>query len=189
MAQSMGIGRLGDPDISFKRKFRWTLAFNTCSGFVPEHYVKVASRPSLTIEETDIHFLNAHSYIPGKGTWETTDVTYLDVSTQDVGNTVLFSWLDSVYQFLNSDASVTLKQGSRRKDYEGTGYLELFDGCGSSLEFWIMQNCFPTSIKFGELDYSSSEICEIEVTLRYTAVEYTNSCGQDPKEGCCTPCR
>ena len=49
----MGIGVIGQPDKTFKRKFRWTfeiLGFcNNQSNVVPEYFVQVASRPNLEI--------------------------------------------------------------------------------------------------------------------------------------------
>ena len=74
----MGIGRLGFQNTVFKRKFRFTFELeDICGGKkVPKHYVKVASRPNLSIEETEINFLNAKTWIPGKASWETMTVTY-----------------------------------------------------------------------------------------------------------------
>ena len=52
----MGIGQLGFKNLTFKRKFRFTFElFDICgSQSVPKHYVKVASRPNLAIEETEV---------------------------------------------------------------------------------------------------------------------------------------
>ena len=42
--------------------------------------VKVAARPSITIEETEINYLNDKTWIPKKGTWEAITVTHFDTS-------------------------------------------------------------------------------------------------------------
>jgi hypothetical protein len=185
MAQPMGIGRLGFSNLVFKRKFRYTFQLQgICGGgTVPEHYVKVAARPNLEIEETELNFLNAKTWIPGKASWQTMSVTYLDVATADAAP--LYSWLASVYNFTNP---ITLEQGSRRSDYTGTGILRLFDGCGQLLETWVMGDMFPTSIDFGDVDYSSSDICEIALTMRYSNVFYQSACPVFPITPCCTPC-
>ena len=58
--KNMGLGFLGPKkgaDIRFKRKFRWTFRVDgICGGLkkIEEHYVKLASRPNLTIDETEI---------------------------------------------------------------------------------------------------------------------------------------
>ena len=71
----MGIGVIGQPDVVFKRKFRYTFEIqgfcNNQKNVVPEYFVKVASRPNLEIEETEINFLNGKMWIPGKASWQT----------------------------------------------------------------------------------------------------------------------
>ena len=119
----------------FKRKFRWTFEVtDICgNGSIPANFVKVANRPQLDIEETEINFLNGKTYIPGKGTWETITVTYYDVSVGNGGgdNTPLWSWLADVYNFINP---VMLTQNSRRSCYTGQGICTLYDGCGNGLD-------------------------------------------------------
>lgn len=187
----MGIGPLGGADVIHKRKFRWTFKVYRSVGnngsmgqpLVPEHFVKVASRPNISIEETEINFLHGKSYLPGKGTWETITVTYYDVSSA-VGqgaNIGLWEWLASVYDFTKPG---TLYQTTTRNGYAGVGVLDMYDGCGKSLETWTLGDMWPQAINFGELDYSSSEECTIEVTLRYGNVGYRNNCGPNPQAEC-----
>ena len=205
MAQEMGIGALGDQNIVFKRKFRWTFAVNNiCSKDnkklqLPPNFVKIASRPSLTIEETEINYLNARSYIPGKGVWNTVTVTYLDVA--NISNmdrkvagdpNALFTWIYDVYDFRSkidgASSENQLNMGSRRSDYSASGLLTMYDGCGGTIEFWNLDDCFPTEVNFGDLDYSSNDIAEIELTLRFSNARRTAMCGSNPPAPCCTPC-
>jgi hypothetical protein len=181
----MGIGQLGFKNLVFKRKFRFTFELqDICGkGTVPAHYVKVASRPNLEVEETEINYLNAKTWIPGKASWQTMEVTYLDVATAD--QAPLFNWLASVYNFTDP---VNLEQGSQRGDYTATAILKMFDGCGALIETWTMQNVWPTGINFGEVDYSSSDICEISLTLRYSDVKYEPYCPAFEIKPCCTSC-
>jgi hypothetical protein len=187
---NMGIGPLGGSDIVHKRKFRWTFEVyqvNANGGkgslYVPQHFVKVASRPNISIEETEINFLHGKSYLPGKGTWETITVTYYDVSRANGGqaNEGLWNWLASVYDYTNP---ATLYHSSTREGYGGVGDLTMYDGCGAALETWTLGDLWPQAVNFGELDYSSSEECTIEVTLRYGNVGYSNFCGNDPVPQC-----
>ncbi len=182
----MGIGVIGNPDMVFKRKFRWTfkiLGFcDNKKNVVPEYFVSVASRPNLSIEETEINHLNAKTWIPGKGSWETITVTYLDVAHQDMQS--LWNWLATVYDFTDP---VNLHNGERR-DWTATGLLSMYDGCGVLLEAWQLQRMFPTAINFGELDYSSSDIATIELTLRYSDVQYRSYCPNFQPQPCCGGC-
>ena len=183
--RNMGIGQLGGNDLIFKRKFRWTFRFeNICQSLqVPEHFVKMAARPNLTIEETEINFLNAKTWIPGKASWETITLTYYDVATRDNAN--LWNWLASVYNFTNP---VSLEMGANRNQYAGRGILVLYDGCGTPLERWQLDDAWPQAINFGELDYSSSEEATIELTLRYSQVRYQSLCPTFAPVPCCSGC-
>jgi hypothetical protein len=187
MPINMGLGNIGGPQVVHKRKFRWTFEVNrpkAYGGNVPSSYVKLAARPNISIEETEINFLNGKVFIPGKGTWETITVTYYDVSTGGAGldNTGLWSWLANVYNFMNP---TMLTQNSRRECYAGEGICTLYDGCGNRLEQWKLFDAWPQAVNFGELDYSSSEEVTIEVTVRYANVEYKNYCGPQPTVTCC----
>ncbi len=190
MGRPMGMGQLGGPNIVFKRKYRWTFFLRTpCGPPIGEQVVKLAARPNLTIEETEINFLHGKMWIPGKGTWETITVTYYDIG----GNNALgglYSWLATIYDFTDP---VNLYQSSRRGDggnvrgYSGSADLALYDGCGNVMELWQLGNIWPQAINFGELDYSSSEEVTIELTLRYSEVKYTPFCGMQ-FQPCCDGC-
>lgn len=185
-SRAMGIGVVGKPDTTFKRKFRFTFEI---SGFcnneknrVPEHFVKVASRPNLEVEETEINFLNATTWEPGKAKWQSINVTYLDVAADT--NRFLFNWLATIYDYTDP---VNLRMG-KRIDWNATGVLNLYDGCGQLLEQWQLQRLWPTNVNWGDLDYSSSDFAEIELTLRYSDVRYRSYCPDFTPVGCCTPC-
>jgi hypothetical protein len=181
----MGIGRLGFQNLVFKRKFRFTFELeDICnSNVVPKHFVKLAARPNLTVSETEINFLNAKSWIPGKAEWETLSVTYMDVADSTMAP--LYQWMSSVYDFTNP---VQLSQGSQANDYAARGIIKLFDGCGSLMELWVLQNVWPTNINFGDLSYADSEEATIELTLRYSDVSYFNICPGFSFQSCCTSC-
>lgn len=191
--QGMGLGDIGGPNVIFKRKYRWTLAIDTaCGRDIPPSFVKLAARPNLSLEETEINYLHGKMFIPGKATWETITVTYYDVST-GAGNTDnigLYDWILSVYDF--ADVSGAMHQSSKvggglNLGYGGTGILNLYDGCGTPLETWVLKKMWPQSVNFGELDFSSSEEVTIEMTLRFSEVQYTNLCGANPTS-CCAGC-
>lgn len=179
----MGLGRLGAPGIIIKRKFRWTLEISTPCGNIPRHYVKVAARPSLDIEETEINFLNSTTWIPGKARWQPITVSYIDVPDNEMQG--LYNWINTLYDF-TSDAT-TRDNMSEKAGWAGSALLTMFDGCGTPLENWLLQSVWPQSINFGDLDYASSEEATIELTLRYSDVRYRAFCGPNP-EPCCSGC-
>lgn len=203
----MGLGLIGDGGVIFKRKFRWTMQIEYClkadgtdgsnNKFVPEEFVKVGARPQIDIEETEINYLHGKMWIPGKATWQTMTVTYYDVTgkSDDVvfknpnqakkNITGLFGWLASVYDITDN---VNLYMGAKAANYQGEGLILLYDGCGYPLEGWLLKNMWPQSINFGELDMSSSEECTVELTLRYSNVQYKNYCYGSIVKCDCTSC-
>lgn len=194
MGIPMGLGRIGSGKTIIKRKFRWTFQVQgICTGNsrinVPPYYVKLASRPNVTFESTEINYLHGRDWLPGKATLEPLSVTYYDVATPGGGegadNSALWQWIVNVYDIGHPD---TLSMGSQRSDYSGTGYLYLYDGCGNTLETWVMSGMWPESINFGDLDMASSDDVNIEMTLRYNAVTYTPQCPVKEFIPCCHGC-
>jgi len=182
---NMGLGELGGPQIIHKRKFRWSFEVTKgpCGLSVPRSFVKLASRPNISFEETEINYLNGKTWIPGKATWETITVTYYDIASDD--NIGLWSWIASVYDYTDQ---VGLRMGTARQDYAASAELIMYDGCGSPLEIWSMGDAWPQAVNFGELDFANSEEATVEITLRYAQVNYTNMCGAQPQPCCVTSC-
>lgn len=173
---AMGIGRLGDPKLVIKRKFRWTIEINTPIGLIPKHFAKVAARPQLDIDELEVNFLNATTWLPGKGKWQPLNVTYIDVADAEMGP--LYSWIASVYDFTQINPQSNLPQ-TEKPGWNGSAVLTMYDGCGSPLEQWTLNSCWPQSINFGDLDYSDSNEATIDLTLRFSEVNYMKlgNCG------------
>lgn len=189
----MGIGLLGRPDIIIKRKFRWMLEISTaCGHYIPPHFVKTSGRPQLDLDETELHFRNAVTWIPGKGKWQPLSVTYIDVANATMQG--LYDWIATLY---GGFAGISANGGSagwvtctqaEKKDWAGAAHLMMYDGCGTPIEQWLLGSCFPQSIKWGDLDYADSAECTIELTLRFSEVEYTPACGLTMPTSCCRGC-
>ena len=184
--QSMGIGQLGQPGTIIKRKFRFTLEWETPVGIVPIHFVKVAQRPSLEMGEVELNFLNAVTWIPGKGRFQPLSVTYIDVAHEEMKP--LYDWISQVYGFqLYGENGDNLTQ-SEKAGWAAEGILKIFDGCGKELERWTLYDCWPQSINFGELGYEDSEVCNIDLTVRYSRAKLEGINCMPTPEGDCVGC-
>jgi hypothetical protein len=141
-----------------KKKNRFIFRFPTPLG-IQEWFVASGSRPSVTIEEVEIPFLNTSTYVAGRFNWETIDVTFRDPIGPSATQ-ALMEWVR-----LHAE-SVTGRMGyaaGYKKDIE----LELLDPTGVVIEKWILQGTFLTNVNFNDLDYSSSDIVDINATLRF----------------------
>lgn len=140
-----------------KKQNRFILRFPSSLG-INEWYVITASRPKINIGEVEIPFLNTSTYVAGRFTWESIDVTFKDPIGPSAAQ-ALMEWVR-----LHAE-SVTGRMGyaaGYKKDIE----LEMLDPTGVVVEKWILQGTFLTNADFGSLDYSSEDIAEISVTLR-----------------------
>lgn len=178
----MGIGPLGAPNVIIKRKFRWTFAISTPCGQIPAWNCKTAERPKLEIEETELNFLNATTWMPGKAKWQPINVTYYDIASNVMQG--LFNWMATLYEF---NQPQTLRM-SEKAGWAGVGQLIMYDGCGKPLEAWTFGSMWPTSISFGDLDYASGDFCTVDLTLKYSEVSYQSNCGGVVPQSCCRGC-
>ena len=60
-----------------KRKNRFVLTFPSSLG-INSWYVESTSRPNVQINATEIPFLNTSTYVAGRFTWNTINVTFRD---------------------------------------------------------------------------------------------------------------
>ena len=153
----MGIGKLKDTSVIFKKKkFRWACeAYDKEGNVVLENcFVKVAARPNIKIEETEVDFLSNKTWIPGKAAWESITITTLDGASKINPNIEKMDFLK----------------------------LTLLDGCMCPIEYWEINGVIGLDLQFQDLDYSASEPSEVEMTIRYSNVKYTNGIQIPPTE-------
>ena len=140
-----------------KRANRFILTFPTSLG-INSWYVESTSRPSIKIESKDIAFLNTKTYVAGNFEWEEISVKFRDPIGPSASQ-ALMEWVR-----LHAE-SVTGRMGyaaGYKKDID----LELLDPTGVAVEKWILQGCFITSAKFGDLGYDKTDIMTVDVSLR-----------------------
>ena len=203
----MGIGALGAPNTIIKRKFRYDFSITpptSAAQFIPTAFVKNISRPELEIDELELQFLNASTWIPGKGRWQPLTVTFIDTGNTAGDKTAsmqgLYDWIVGVYNFQgyypvspNAQAtSVKDLSQNERAGWEATATINMYDGCGGLIETWTLAGVFPTSVKFSEMDYTSSDEATIDLTLRFDRANLyggKSNCGYTPvNKGCYGGC-
>jgi hypothetical protein len=166
----MGIGYLGNNAITFKRKFRWRIKiYNTQGATVISNdgnsaMCRLSARPSFSFDEQEVNHVTEKVFLPGRPMWEPIEITVYDIGTEDY----IYTWLQEFYEPENGRihpvAGVDGFQGKAKKK---TCLLQMMDGAGATMETWTLQGCWPQSINWGELDFSSSETADITFTMRY----------------------
>jgi len=150
-----------------KRGFRFKITFQGMNGGDIVWFAKKVAKPSYTITESKHSYLNHNFYFPGRVEWDTIAMTLVDpVSPGAVAQTNALV-VASGYQIPGSPAD--LSSISKGKSTSAVGYLviEQIDSDGNVTEMWTLKNPFIKSVKFGELDYESDDLSQIELELRY----------------------
>jgi len=140
-----------------KRQNRFIMRFESSLG-INEWFVESSSRPTISINPTEIQFLNTSTYVAGRFTWGTINVKFRDPIGPSASQ-ALMEWVR-----LHAE-SVTGRMGYAA-GYKKNCDLEMLDPTGVVVEKWLFEGCFITSANFGTVQYSSDGIASIDVTLR-----------------------
>lgn len=165
---------------------------------IPEYVVKKAGKPSFSITEAKHQFLGHSFYFPGKLEWKEVDVTVVDAggyNEQDISNLagtdksggVQNDTTKSIMQLLaefgyqhptaTANAVTAGTQPKTFSKFAGTAALgdvsfEAIDSNGATVEKWTLKNAWVKEVNFGDGDYSSDDVVDITLKLRYDWAEF-----------------
>ena len=140
-----------------KRKNRFIMTFDSSLG-INSWYVESTSRPQVSINAVPIPLLNTETYVAGRFTWSTLNVTFRDPIGPSASQ-ALMEWVR-----LHAE-SVTGRMGYAA-GYKKNINLEMLDPTGVAVEKWILQGTFLTDVNFDSLGYGDDGIATITATLR-----------------------
>ena len=162
---------LDGPDVYFKRKYRWMFHITgVCGGqdaISPLLPPGKAGRPSLSFKEMDAQHITETVYFPGKPEWKPISLTLYDIKTERFNPVI--QWIAKMYKV--SEQEVSWNAGGPN-NFKRDCSIDLYDGIGNIVEQWRLENVWPISIDFGDLDFGSSEILTIDLQLRYDRAEF-----------------
>ena len=169
------------PDLEPKRQFRFMVSMEI-DGEELNYAVRSADRPSYTIGETEHRFFNHTFYYPGRMTWNTITLTFVDSVDPGAGEK-LYNYLAAVG--INNPSTpaaainTTITKKSAVTSLGDVRIRELGSGIAGNaartavLGEWSLLNPFITEVNFGSHSYDSDDMVEISVTLRYDWANYT----------------
>lgn len=163
MARTMGLGGLAQ-DICFKRKFRWMLNIPDVAGDFASANAEIlpplkSARPNVAFKEMQAEHLNETLFYPSKPEYKPITITLYDL--KQASHPVLL-WIASCFRA--EDGAWFL---ATERQFIRDVRLELYDGCGNTMETWVYENAWPQQIDFGDMDMSSSDLVTCDITLRY----------------------
>ncbi len=163
-----------DASIEPKRKYRFLLSFNG----IPQWIVKTTGKPNFSVTESEHSFINYKFYYPGRLEWEEISMTLVDPVDPDASKTMLdlieLSGYVAPHNFLNdpldrgqSSNIVTFSKKQATSAVGGRVYIHTIDENGSPIETWSLYNPWIKSVNFGDLDYESDDLVNVELTMRF----------------------
>ena len=146
-----------------------------------EYLCKTVTKPSYTISETEHKFLGNTYYYPGAVTWENVTAQLVNAVDPD-GNAILMS---ALYRagYMDPNQQAAIYEGTAN-DLLGTPnkadalaalgdvIIRELDGNGLAVGMWELKNPFITNVKFGDLDYGTEDLLNIDITFRYDFAMY-----------------
>tara|TARA_Y100000592_G_scaffold101096_1_gene185397 strand:- start:5900 stop:6568 length:669 start_codon:yes stop_codon:yes gene_type:complete len=165
-----------------KRKYRWILFIDG----IPYWTIKKVDKPSYTITTAEHQFINHKFYFPGRVEYNEIGFTIVDSTVPDAAETLRQIIFAGGYRLPTTQEIATqsiTKLGATNalgtieiRQISGGGIVGSGAGNGTDpdhnnegdiLESWTLKNAFITSVELGDLDYSSDDLNEITVKVRY----------------------
>jgi hypothetical protein len=152
-----------------KRNYRFKITMSAFGGNNVLWWAKTATLPSYEVSEVEHNHMDNKYYFPGRVTWNTVSMTLVDPISPDATDLLNKLLVDAGYNIPGDAASAQNKKTISKNKAAGINTVEIqvLDADGIVVEQWTLQNAFLQSANFGSLDYSSDELKEIELTLRY----------------------
>lgn len=155
MAETLSVTEMLPNKFEPKRKFRWVLMLEGIDAFL----VKSTDRPSFSIAEEMIPFINSKRYIAGRLTFNTISLSLHDP--------IAPSGAQQVMEWIRTHAESVSGRAGYADFYKRDLQLKLLDPVGTVVELWDIKGALIESAKFGDVDYGGDEVMTVSITLRF----------------------
>ncbi len=118
-------------------------------------------RPNVNFTSQPVHSYNSIMHFAGKAEWQSINLTVRD----DITNSVSKLVGHQVQKQMNFFEQTSVAAGI---NYKFTSLIEILDGGNETVfEQWTLEGCFLETINYQNLDYSSSDAVDIQMTVRF----------------------
>ena len=155
MAETLSVQDMLPNKFEPKKKNRWIFALEGIDSFL----IKTAARPSVSIEEQTISYMNSKRYVAGLASFETLAVTLHDPIAPSGAQQVM-EWVRTHFESVSGRAGYA-------DFYKRDCQLKLVDPVGTVIELWDIKGAFLTNAGFGDVSYEDGGPMEISLTLRF----------------------
>jgi len=127
------------------------------------------SRPNMSHEEIVVDSYNSKSYLAGKHTWEPVTIVFRD----DMNSNVIKALADQLNKQVDHGDQASARAGN---GYKFTVNIETLDGANGGdvgvFDTWKLLGCFIQNVQYGELNYATSDMVQVTLTLRYDTAQH-----------------
>lgn len=126
---------------------------------IPAYTIKTANRPQITFEEVQLDHINVRRFVKGKGVWQTLQITLYDPIVPSAAQSVM-EWVRLSHE------SVTGRDGYS-DFYKKDITFNVLGPVGDIIEEWKLKGAWIQDAQFGDVDFTSSDVLDVTLTLRY----------------------
>ena len=155
MAEVLEFGDMMFTNFEPKMKNRYIMQIGGIDAFL----IKTAARPSITFETVKLDHINTYRKIQGKGEWQDITITLYDPIVPSGAQQVM-EWVRLSHE------SITGRRGYA-DFYKKPIDFYMLGPVGDKIEHWKLVGAFIVSANFNDLDFSSNDPADIELTLAY----------------------
>ena len=123
------------------------------------------TRPQVSFQEINIPIYNSTLYLAGRHEWQALTVNLRDDAQGSVSK-LIGQQLQKQLDFVEQASAAT------GQDYKFQMNYEILDGGNGTLlpnvlETWELYGCFVKSVNYNNLDYKTSEVASINLSIRF----------------------
>lgn len=153
-----------------KRKYRFKvqLTSGAATGTALDDviwFAKTVNKPEITVNTAETQYLGHKFYYPGTVEWNEVSLTLVDPVSPDAANATLQMLTNMGY--LGPKEAKDAQPQTIAKNQAFEVVITQIDSNGDPQETWTLKNAIIIKVGFGDLDYSSEDLSEIELGFRY----------------------
>ena len=152
-----------------KRQFRWILLL----GGIPQWIIKKVNKPSFDISEAEHSYLNHTFYYPGRVKYEPISITLVDPLEPDASLTMMQLLEASGYAVPENQDDLQTISKHNATFALGQPTIQQLGPSGDVADSFTLKNAWVQKVSFGELDYTSDDMIEITMDIRYDYLEFS----------------
>lgn len=134
--------------------------FNMLVDGIPAFVIKAANMPQVDDGQIVMEHINTQFKVKGKSKWQDMQITLydpIDPSTADA----VHDWLKIHH---NSQSGI---DGFAFDEYKKDIMLQALDPKQNPVETWVLIGCYIKDSNWGQMDWSTDESKQIQITLSY----------------------